>query len=76
MTSCAVEAFKDGVSACLHRRLAGRIGQYFTKEEHMPERLRAASHTWSVEGFTRWAAKIGPGTERAVVAICASKKIL
>jgi transposase len=76
ITSTTVEAFKDGQRVCQHRRLIGRIGQYSTKDEHMPDHLRASNKTWSREGFMRWATKIGPNTKRVIEAICDSRKIV
>lgn len=76
ITTNTVEAFYGGESICLHRRLVGRIGQYSTKEEHMPDHLRDANHTWSAEGFAKWAGKVGPDTQRCVEAICASRPIV
>jgi hypothetical protein len=76
ITQSTVEAFKDGVSVCIHRRLVGRIGQYSTKEEHMPDHLRSSNKTWSQEGFSRWAAKIGPNTRQVIEAICSSRKVV
>ncbi|MDR0308964.1 MAG: IS21 family transposase [Coriobacteriales bacterium] len=76
ITSTSIEAFRDGQSVCMHRRLTGRIGQYSTKEEHMPEHLRDSSRTWSKEGFVRWAERIGPATVRAIEAICDSRPVV
>jgi transposase len=76
ITSTTIEGFSDGSSVCLHRRLVGRIGQYSTKEEHMPDHLRSSNKTWSKEGFIRWAEKVGPATARAVSAILASKPVV
>jgi transposase len=76
ITSSCIKAYKGGELVCTHRRLFGRIGQYSTREEHMPDHMRESNRTWSKEGFVRWAKKVGPCCAQAIGAICDSKPVV
>jgi transposase len=76
ITATLVEVFFDKELLCTHKRLWGRIGQYSTVDGHMPPHLQDGEHTWSAEGFQKWAANIGPFTARVVSAIIESKPIV
>ena len=76
-TYSTVAVYSAGQLVCMHRRLRGRIGQYSTVEEHMPDHLRTSpDKLWSERGFTEWAAKVGPSTEACVRAILGSKRVV
>lgn len=77
ITSATVGVYEGGNLICIHKRLYGRIGQYSTVEEHMPEHLRTtADKLWSARGFAAWAHKVGPATEACVKAMLESRKIV
>ena len=58
--------------ACHRRqRLSHR---YTTKVDHMPSTHRFLAE-WSPERFERWAAKIGPATERLIHAVLAARRV-
>jgi hypothetical protein len=77
ITSAIVGVYEGGNLICIHKRLYGRIGQYSTIEEHMPEHLRtSANKLWSAQGFATWAHKVGPATEACVNAILESRRIV
>jgi transposase len=76
ITDDIVEAYCSGRHLCTHKRLYGRIGQYSTKEEHMPTHMQDGDNTWSRDGFVRWASKVGPNCKAAVMAILDHKVIV
>jgi hypothetical protein len=74
LTHNMVEVFYKGKRIASHRRLYGHGGQYSTIPEHMPEKHRQYTQ-WNAERFMKWAADIGPFTQKAVKAIVASRKV-
>ena len=74
VTRNVIEVFYHNHRICSHPRLYGRIGQYNTIPEHMPE-----SHQdyvqWTAERFLSWAEKIGPNTLITVKSILSSHKV-
>ena len=74
LTSSMVEVFYQNSRIASHRRLSGHPGQYSTVIEHMPEKHRQYTQ-WNAARFIRWAADIGPHTQKAVEAIIASRKV-
>jgi len=74
LTSSIVEVFYQNTRIASHMRLCGHPGQYSTVIEHMPEKHRQYTQ-WNAERFIRWASDIGPGTQQAVKAIIASRKV-
>jgi len=68
-TPTVVEIFHEGVRIASHVRDDTK-GRATTNPEHMPPRHRHYLE-WSPERFESWARKIGPETERLVVAVMA-----
>lgn len=64
-TNTLVEVFYQGERICSHRRLHGRMGQYDTNPDHMPENHQLYSE-WNSERFKHWAETIGPSTREVV----------
>ena len=74
ITPAALEVFFDGNRICSHQRLRGRPNQYSTLEVHMPEKHQQYIQ-WNGERFCRWAAKIGPNTERVIKTVLSGYKV-
>jgi len=66
-TPTVVEVFHEGVRIASHARDDSK-GRASTSPEHMPPRHRHYLE-WSPERFQSWARKIGPETERLIVAV-------
>lgn len=64
-TNSLVEVFYHGSRICSHKRLHGRIGQYSTNIDHMPQNHQLYSE-WNSERFKKWAGTIGPSTGTVV----------
>ncbi|PKM70817.1 MAG: transposase [Firmicutes bacterium HGW-Firmicutes-18] len=74
VTKNIIEVFYNTLRIASHRRLHGRIGQYSTVEDHMPDKHKSYI-TWNGERFISWARGIGPSTEVVVKALLASRGI-
>lgn len=74
VTRHVVEVFFNGNRICSHPRLRGRLGQYNTVTEHMPEDHQKYI-AWNAERFVSWAKSIGEHTEVVVKAILASYRV-
>jgi transposase len=68
-TPHVVEVFHEGVRIASHMRNDTK-GRATTDPEHMPPRHRHYLE-WTPERFESWAKKIGPETERLVIAVMA-----
>ena len=68
-TPTAVEIFHEGVRVASHARSDAR-GRASTDPAHMPPRHRHYAQ-WTPERFAGWARKIGPETEKLVLAVMA-----
>jgi hypothetical protein len=76
LTFDTVKLYKSGSLVAEHKRLYGRRGQYSTIEEHMPPNHRYHLSSYSPERFSRWAASIGPATQRVIDDLLASYVIV
>ncbi|ABR47930.1 Integrase, catalytic region [Alkaliphilus metalliredigens QYMF] len=74
MTRNVVEVFFNNHRIASHVRCYGRVGQYSTVVEHMPEDHKSYT-TWNSERFISWAKGIGPNTSIAIKAILSTHKI-
>lgn len=74
VTKNIIEVFYNTLRIASHRRLYGRIGQYRTVEDHMPDNHKSYI-TWNSERFISWAKGIGPSTEVVTKALLASRSI-
>lgn len=74
VTETTVEVFYQHSRIASHRRLYGRLGQYSTVMEHMPD-----SHQkyldWNGDRFRRWSERIGESTNVVVNGILASGRV-
>jgi hypothetical protein len=75
ITRTAIEVFYGGNRIASHVRLYGKIGQYSTLPEHMPEDHRKYIQ-WNAERFIAWAEDVGVSKAIVVKAILDSKKII
>ena len=73
-TDSVVEIYYQGTRICSHRRLHGRIGQYATNIDHMPENHQLYSE-WDSGRFKRWAESIGPHTREVVDKMFAAYRV-
>jgi len=73
-TDNVVEIYYQGTRICSHRRLHGRIGQYATNIDHMPENHQLYSE-WDSGRFKRWAESIGPHTREVVDKMFAAYRV-
>ena len=73
-TNSVVEIYYQGTRICSHRRLHGRIGQYATNIDHMPDNHQLYSE-WDSGRFKRWAESIGPHTKMVVDKMFASYRV-
>ena len=64
----------DGRRVASHPRSYGPRGSYVTDPGHMPEAHRDFAE-WDGDRFRRWAAEVGPDTERVVDGILRSRKV-
>jgi len=74
ITRNVIEVFFNNHRICSHPKLYGRVGQYSTVVDHMPEDHKKYT-AWNSERFIAWAEGIGPNTTIAVKAILASHRI-
>ncbi len=73
-TERLIEIYYQGNRICSHRRLYGRIGQYSTSPDHMPQNHRLYSE-WNSDRFKRWAEDIGPSTKEVVEKLFAAYRV-
>lgn len=69
-----VEIFQNGIRLCSHRRLNGRIRQYSTCNEHMPENHKAYVDM-NRENIIAWAQEVGENTVELVNKIFGRVKV-
>lgn len=74
ITEKTIEVFCDHNRIASHRRRYGRLGQYATVKEHMPED-HVKYLEWDGNRFRKWAAKIGKNTCQVVDSILTSKRV-
>ncbi|AKL93673.1 transposase y4bL/y4kJ/y4tB [Clostridium aceticum] len=74
MTRTVIEVFFNNHRIASHIRKHGRVGQYSTIVEHMPEDHKSYT-TWNAERFISWATGIGPNTAIAIKSILSAHKI-
>lgn len=74
ITRNVVEVFFNNHRICSHPRLHGRMGQYSTVTEHMPEDHKKYT-SWNAERFVSWAKSIGEHTTVVVKAILSSHRV-
>jgi len=74
LTNNIVEVFYKGNRIASHPRLIGRIGQYKTLPDHMPDNHKRYLE-WNGDRFISWAESIGANTKIVIQAILASHKI-
>ena len=74
VTDTTIEIFYNHNRIASHRRLKGRLGQYSTVTEHMPEDHQNYLE-WNGDRFRKWAERIGINTYTVVNAILTSKRV-
>ena len=74
VTDYTIEIFYNHNRIASHRRLRGRMGQYSTITEHMPEDHQKYLE-WNGDRFRKWAERIGINTYTVVNAILTSKGV-
>lgn len=74
ITRNVVEVFFNNHRVSSHPRLHGRVGQYSTIPEHMPDNHKKYN-SWNSERFISWAEDIGPNTAVVVKAILSSHRV-
>lgn len=74
LTQRTVEIFCNGNRIASHIRLTGRLGQYSTVVDHMPESHRKYLQ-WNGERFLSWAEKVGPHTKAVIQGMLSSRKV-
>ena len=74
VTDTTIEIFYNHSRIASHRRLKGRLGQYSTVTEHMPEEHQKYLE-WNGDWFRKWAERIGINTYTVVNAILTSKRV-
>ncbi|WP_330577771.1 Mu transposase domain-containing protein [Alkaliphilus serpentinus] len=74
LTRNVVEVFFNNHRIASHVRLYGRVGQYSTIVEHMPEDHKNYT-AWNSVRFISWAEGIGPCTSITIKAILSAHKI-
>ena len=72
ITGNTIECFHRGNRVASHRR-SHQKGRHTTVPAHMPEAHRQAGE-WSPERLAKWAASIGPATEKLIRTVMASRK--
>ena len=65
VTDTTIEIFYNHNRIASHRRLKGRLGQYSTVTEHMPEDHQKYLE-WNGDRFRKWAERIGINTHTVV----------
>ena len=65
LSSSLVQIFQRDKRIASHPRLFGRLGQYHTITEHMPEKHQKALE-WSADRFLTWAEKYGDATKELI----------
>ena len=74
ITKNVVEIFFNSHRIASHVRLYGRVGQYSTIVEHMPDNHKNYT-SWNSERFISWGEGIGPNTATTVRAILSAHKV-
>ena len=74
VTDTTIEIFYNHNRIASHCRLKGRMGQYSTITEHMPEDHQKYLE-WNGDRFRKWAERIGINTYIVVNAILTSKSV-
>ena len=74
ITHKVVEVFYNGLRICSHPRLYGRLGQYSTTIQHMPQTHQQYLE-WDGERFISWAKSIGTHTTVVIKSILISHKV-
>ena len=74
ITGQTIEIFYNHNRIASHKRLTGRLGQYSTVTEHMPEDHQKYLE-WNGDRFRRWADSIGINTRKVVDAILTSGRV-
>ena len=74
VTETTLEIFFNHDRIASHRRLYGRLGQYSTVTEHMPEDHQRYLE-WNGDRFRRWADTIGVNTRKVIDAILTSGRV-
>ena len=74
VTDKVLEIFYNHNRIASHRRLYGRKGQYSTTIEHMPPDHQKYLE-WNADRFKHWAQRIGPSTQRVIIAILSSSRV-
>ena len=65
ITRNVIEVFYNNLRICSHPRLHGRLGQYSTVTDHMPEEHKKYSQ-WDTARFISWGESVGPNTATTV----------
>jgi len=74
LTKNIIEIFCDEERICSHVRLHGRIGQYSTIEEHMPQNHQKYIQ-WNGDRFRKWATGIGANTLAVIEVLLTTHKV-
>jgi len=74
VTSATVEIFFNNHRIYSHPRIHGKVEQYKTIPEHMPEKHKHYAE-WNAESFNSWAETVGKSTKVAVKSILSSHKV-
>ena len=74
VTGTTIEIFYNHNCIASHHRLKGRLGQYSTVTEHMPENHQKYLE-WNGNRFRQWTERIGINTYTVVNAMLASKRV-
>lgn len=74
ITSKVIEVFYKGLRICSHPRIHGRVGQYSTTVQHMPESHQKYME-WNGARFISWAESIGTETTAVIKGILAAHKV-
>jgi transposase len=72
ITKNTLECFHRGQRVASHRR-SYQKGRHTTVPAHMPEAHRQAGD-WSPQRLARWAATIGPATEKLILTVLSARK--
>ena len=76
ITDSRIDLYHKGKLVASHKRLYGRKGQFSTLKEHMPPNHRHFDSSWSPEGFTKWASRIGPNALIVIEGVLKSRPIV
>lgn len=74
ITRNVVEVFFNNHRIASHVKLHGRVGQYSTIVDHMPDDHKNYT-AWNSERFISWAEGVGPNTATTIRAILSSHKV-